>query len=89
MSTKIKRTKEQDVALNTLNNIASHVATNFTKSNEVRVFIRHSRKLRSNQTGKFPCTIRSGNQCLMVILTVDANSSLANSFKNKKLENNR
>ena len=82
-STKIKRTKEKYVTLNSLNDIVKNAATDIKKSNQAHVFIRHSSKLYSDQIGKFQCTARSGNQHLMIIYIVDANVVLAEPFKNK------
>ena len=50
-STKLK-TKEQDVDLNSINNIVKKVATKVVKTNEAHVFIKYSSKLYSDQTGK-------------------------------------
>ena len=85
-STKI-RTKEQDITLKSLNNSVKNVATKVRKSNEAQVFIRHSSKLHPDQTGKLPCTTRSGNQYLMIIYIVDANVMLAEPFKIKQVGN--
>ena len=83
-STKIK-TKEQDANLKSLNKIVKNVATKVIKTNEAHVFIKHSSKLYYDQTGKFPCTARSGNQYLMIIYLVDENVILAETFKNKQV----
>ena len=60
-----------------------NLTTKVTKSNEAYFFIRHSSKIYSDQTGKFPYTARSGNQYLMIVYVVDANLILATPFKNK------
>ena len=39
--------------------------------------------MHSDQTGKFPCVARSGNQCLMIACVVYADLILAAPFKNK------
>ena len=39
--------------------------------------------MNSDQTDKFPYVARKGNRCLMIVFIVDANATLATTFKNK------
>ena len=39
--------------------------------------------MHSDQTGKFPCVARSGNQSLIITCVVDTNLILADPFKTK------
>ena len=54
-----------------------------SKTYEAHVFIAHSSKMCSDQTGKFPHVARSGNQYIMVVFAVDPNVILATAFQNK------
>ena len=89
-STKTKSIDETEITLDYFNNVLKSntldSSNNVIKSNEAHVLIRHSSKLHSDQTGKFPHTARSINQCLIVVYVVDANVMLAAPFKNKTIQ---
>ena len=71
--TKIKNIEEKEITLNYLNDLMKDASTKIEKSNEAHVFIRHSSKLHSDQTGKFTHSSMSRNQCMMIIFIVDTN----------------
>ena len=64
------------------NNNASLKDNSDPPCEEAFIFIRHSSKMYSDQTGKFPYVARSGNQYLMTCYVVDVNLILATAFKN-------
>ena len=86
-SQKIKNIRSTKTENNDKTKLTINATKRLIKSKEEHDFLRYSSKMCSDQTGKFPYVSRNGNQCLMIVIVIDANVVLAAPFKNKTKQN--
>ena len=78
-----KHKQQNSSVFHTSKNLQVIISTISIECKEVFIYICHSSQMYTDQTGKFPCVARSGNQYLMIAHVVDLNLILAKAFKKK------